>query len=108
MGLPEELWSAMHGAATAARHEKHPSMLRGLGKMADCSLESWRAASTSRFSRLTRTMKRKVYHMSAYARAYRSPSADKLFPLTVAAVLELYELLDYISSLDPTGQPTNC
>ena len=38
MDLPEKLWYAMHGVDTAASREKHPNMLRDLGKIANHSL----------------------------------------------------------------------
>ena len=97
MGLPEDLWGTMHGVAAAAQHEKHPGMLQDLGKIANCSLEGWRAASTTQFAGLASKMIPKVWNRSAYAWAYGSPGANEVFPSTVAAVEQLYKLLELIS-----------
>ena len=56
MGLPEELWGAMHGVAVAARREKHPGILQNLRKIANRSLEGWHAASTTQFAGLACNM----------------------------------------------------
>ena len=98
MGLPEDLWCAMHGVAAAARREKHPSKLRDLGKFANCYLECWRDASTSHFSGMARIMIFQVWQMSAF----KSIIDDDLFPLTAPAVRKLKQLLGYCSRLDET------
>ena len=108
MGLSEELWGAMHGVAAAARCEKHPGMLQDLLKIANHSLEGWRAASTTQFADLACKMIPKVWNRSAYAWAYGSPGANKVFPSMVAAVEQLYKLLEYISSVSMTGEPADC
>ena len=108
MGLPEELWGAMHGVAGAARRKKHPGMLQDLGKIVNRSLEGWCAASTTQFAGLACKLIPKVWNRSVYAWDYRSPGAYEVFPSMVTAVKQLYKLLEYISSVSMTGKPADC
>ena len=89
--VAEELWSAMHGVAAAAKHDKIPGGLNEFGKIANRSLELWRKdpASMKKFAL-------RVLDGPADLRKALSQLPEK----TATACWRLLDLLQYVGATE--------